>query len=72
MYCYLQEVRKRIRESVARLHRDIPEIRIGVMAVGDYVRVFGFSVVLQLVVFDCIFSPCSSSSSSSAISFQAM
>ena len=38
MYCYLEEVRKRIHESVSRLHRDIPEIRIGIMAVGDYVR----------------------------------
>lgn len=37
MYCYLQEVRKRIHESVSRLHRDIPEIRIGIIAVGDYV-----------------------------------
>ena len=38
MYCYLEEVRKRIHESVSRLHRDIPDIRIGIIAVGDYVR----------------------------------
>lgn len=38
MYCYLQEVRKRIHEAVSRLHRDIPDIRIGILAIGDYVR----------------------------------
>jgi hypothetical protein len=49
MYCYLAEVRKRIHESVSRLHRDIPEIRIGVMAVGDYVRSFSSSFHLRRI-----------------------
>lgn len=30
------EVRKKLQESVERLHRDIKGIRIGIMAIGDY------------------------------------
>ena len=36
MYGHLAEVRKKLRETITRLHRDVPNIRIGVIAVGDY------------------------------------
>ncbi|XP_072029279.1 uncharacterized protein [Amphiura filiformis] len=36
MYSYLTEVRSRLRETVTRLLRDIPNIRIGIIAHGDY------------------------------------
>jgi len=36
MYGHLNEVRKKLHESVERLHRDIKGIRIGVLAIGDY------------------------------------
>ena len=36
MYACLGEVRRKIQETIARLQRDIPGIRIAVIAHGDY------------------------------------
>ncbi|KAK3595181.1 hypothetical protein CHS0354_002782 [Potamilus streckersoni] len=36
MYSYLTKVRQKLRESCERLLRDIPNIRIGIIAHGDY------------------------------------
>jgi len=36
MYPCLAQVRREVAETVKRLHRDIPDIRIGVIAHGDY------------------------------------
>ena len=36
MYPCLAEVRRRVRETIGRLFKEIPDIRIGIMAHGDY------------------------------------
>ena len=36
MYCYLEEVKRQLRDMVRALKRDIPAILIGIFAHGDY------------------------------------
>ncbi|KAL3866875.1 hypothetical protein ACJMK2_044128 [Sinanodonta woodiana] len=36
MYSYLTKIRQKLRESCERLFRDIPNIRVGIIAHGDY------------------------------------
>jgi len=55
----LAEVRKKVKETVTRLMKDIPKIRIGIIAHGDYCDYSGTYVVKKVDLTDDVNALCS-------------